>query len=253
MRKRVGRPGFESGRRRGASAPSFSPDSLAGLQLWRDATDAGSITLNAGNVAQINDKSGNARHFSQATASQQPAYVSGQYIQFAAGGAGSNLLSGGIAASAVMSTTDNTLFIVLRADVGGFSSGTRFIGDGTFNGITGNGSGVLCRLWTGATGTSDRNLTLSEETKYIITIRRYGGGATLAASANGGTETSAAAGVALSSLAQNWNLPCNDSALRAAYRFYEDICYNVALSVAEVNQVGQYLATKHSLTWTDIS
>jgi len=42
--------------------------------LWLDADDASTITLNGGNVAQWDDKSGNARNATQATAASQPAY-----------------------------------------------------------------------------------------------------------------------------------------------------------------------------------
>lgn len=86
-------------------------------------------------------------------------------------------------------------------------------------------------------------------------MRRYGGAvtSTLAGSLNGGTETSVASAGTLTGLAQPWNLPAADTTFKPSCRFHEEIVYNVALSVAEVNQVGQYLATKHSLTWTDIS
>ena len=39
--------------------------------LWLDGADASTITLNGSTVSQWNDKSGNGRHVSQATASQQ--------------------------------------------------------------------------------------------------------------------------------------------------------------------------------------
>ena len=234
---------------------SFSPDSLAGLQLWHDATDAGSITLNGGNVDTINDKSGNGRHFSQATASQQPPYVSGQYIQFEYGAAGKDFLTGGINASAILSTADNTIFVVLQADAGQLSNGLVYLGDGTFNGLGSNGTGWRCRLWNGTLGQSDINLAAAEGTKYILTLRRYGGAvaSTLAGSLNGGPETSVASAGTLTGLAQPWQLPAADSTFKAAYRFHEQVIYNRALSVGEVNQVGQYLAAKHSLSWTDIT
>jgi hypothetical protein len=40
--------------------------------LWLDAADANTITLNSSTVSQWNDKSGNGRHVSQATASLRP-------------------------------------------------------------------------------------------------------------------------------------------------------------------------------------
>jgi len=42
--------------------------------LWLDAADASTITLNGTAVSQWNDKSGNSRNFSQATAGNQPVY-----------------------------------------------------------------------------------------------------------------------------------------------------------------------------------
>jgi hypothetical protein len=51
----------------------WHPDQLGStLALWLDANDASTITLNGSTVAQWNDKSGNARHVSQATATNQP-------------------------------------------------------------------------------------------------------------------------------------------------------------------------------------
>jgi hypothetical protein len=56
-------------------ATAWTPASLgASLALWLDADDASTITLNASTVSQWNDKSGNARHASQASAANQPLY-----------------------------------------------------------------------------------------------------------------------------------------------------------------------------------
>jgi hypothetical protein len=54
----------------------WRPDELgASLALWLDAEDTASITLNGSTVAQWDDKSGNGRNASQATASVQPTYL----------------------------------------------------------------------------------------------------------------------------------------------------------------------------------
>jgi len=55
-----------------AGASSFSPDDISGLQLWLDASDETTITESSGSVSQWDDKSGNANHVSQGTASAQP-------------------------------------------------------------------------------------------------------------------------------------------------------------------------------------
>lgn len=60
------------GRRR-----AWTPAELgANLALWLDAEDAASITLNGSTVSQWSDKSGNNRHATQATAANQPLYLS---------------------------------------------------------------------------------------------------------------------------------------------------------------------------------
>jgi hypothetical protein len=53
----------------------FSPRSIAGLQLWMDATRISSLTFNGSSVSQANDLSGNGRHFTQGTGANQPTYA----------------------------------------------------------------------------------------------------------------------------------------------------------------------------------
>lgn len=56
--------------------PRFNPKMLPGLQLWLDAADSSTVTLNSGNVSEWRDKSASAVHYSQATAAYQPGYSS---------------------------------------------------------------------------------------------------------------------------------------------------------------------------------
>lgn len=71
-------PGIYEGKEALASSPfplgvaAFNPGSIAGLMAWYDAADTATITSNAGRVSQWNDKSGNARHLTQATGLNQP-------------------------------------------------------------------------------------------------------------------------------------------------------------------------------------
>lgn len=55
-----------------ALARQFDPRTIPGIALWLDASDASSLTLNGSTVSEWRDKSGNARHFAQATAASQP-------------------------------------------------------------------------------------------------------------------------------------------------------------------------------------
>jgi hypothetical protein len=78
----------EAMRRAGTWPTTFTnPTSLTGLQLWLDASDAstlfdatsgGSLVAADGAVARWADKSGNARHFTQATAGSRPARKTNQ-------------------------------------------------------------------------------------------------------------------------------------------------------------------------------
>ena len=54
---------------------AWTPAALgSNLELWLDANDSSTITLNGSHVSQWNDKSGKARHLSQDTVSSQPQY-----------------------------------------------------------------------------------------------------------------------------------------------------------------------------------
>lgn len=55
-----------------AAAPSFLPTDIAGLELWLDAQDSGSITETSGEVSQWDDNSTAANNVVQATAANQP-------------------------------------------------------------------------------------------------------------------------------------------------------------------------------------
>ncbi len=57
-----------------AAGDSWTPAQIT-TALWLDAADASTITLNSTTVSQWNDKSGNSRNFSQATAGNQPVYL----------------------------------------------------------------------------------------------------------------------------------------------------------------------------------
>jgi hypothetical protein len=54
-------------------ASAWTPKAVPGLFAWYDFADSSSITLNSGNISQINDKSGNGKTMTQATAAAQPA------------------------------------------------------------------------------------------------------------------------------------------------------------------------------------
>jgi hypothetical protein len=57
-------------------ATGFDPRRIAGLELWLNPADTATLTLNGSTVSQINDASGNGRHFVQSTGGSQPGQTS---------------------------------------------------------------------------------------------------------------------------------------------------------------------------------
>lgn len=85
-------------------------------ELWFDADDASTITLNGSNVSQWDDKSGNGRHATQGVAAQQPVYTENAIngnpsLTFA------NTAKSLLMASSVF-TTNPKVFIVLKSTTG---------------------------------------------------------------------------------------------------------------------------------------
>lgn len=98
----------------------FDPDSIAGLEFWLDASDAATFTFASGTiVSQWNDKSGNARHVSQATSTLQPTRDTTQNSLYAVRFDGGDRLDG----SNVSMTTAHTTFIVFKDTGAQFNSG----------------------------------------------------------------------------------------------------------------------------------
>lgn len=70
-------PGILAQRRHGGGGPVLWTPAQLSTAAWFDGDDAGTITLDSGAVSQWADKSGNARHASQATASNRPSVAAG--------------------------------------------------------------------------------------------------------------------------------------------------------------------------------
>lgn len=122
---RIGQVGRLSSRRAAVQAPpatAWTPAALdSSLALWLDAADASTITLNGSNVAQWNDKSGNARHATQITPARQPLYdpvgLDGQPT-IRCDGVDDNLTAN--AAAAAFGSNNFLFFLVVRfSSIGG--------------------------------------------------------------------------------------------------------------------------------------
>lgn len=143
----------------GAVAPPepFSPDDLANLALWLDASDSGTVTLNGSDVSAWADKSGNGRNMSQGSAALQPAYVTNAHnglatLRFT----GSEYL--GIASDDLFRTVAAvTVYAVLLVSVNDHIAIALW---------GGTGIGTSVRLSVGAEG---------DEPKYRVQYRRLNG------------------------------------------------------------------------------
>lgn len=103
----------------GSEGEVFSPDNIAGLLAWYDASDTDSITASGANVSQINDKSGNDEHLQQGVTNNMPQTGTKtqnglNVLEFA----GNDYLSldGTVAATALtgIDATDCTIFMTLN-------------------------------------------------------------------------------------------------------------------------------------------
>ena len=118
--------------RRGRAWPVMSitsPGELNGLQLWMDgadsttmydATTGGSLVAANGAVARWEDKSGNSRHATQATAGFRPVRKTAQQnglgaLEFASGSSQRLAVSGSAATLKFLHSTAYTLFCVVKA------------------------------------------------------------------------------------------------------------------------------------------
>lgn len=226
----------------------FTPRSIANLSLWLDAADTATITQVAGAVSQWNDKSGNAYHATQATGANQPitntrTVNSKNVLDFD----GSNDYMATAAFTAISQPL--TIFLVMQLDQ---TSTTKGVTQTFVDGILTTNRAVIYsitapsdfRVYAGATVTgsaADTNLNCHTfvANGASSSIRKNGG---TAVTGNAGTHT--LTGVTIGS---RFNFVENTDGVYCEY-----IIYNSSLSNANMNLVGNYLATKWGFTWTNL-
>lgn len=234
---------------RGNVTPPFTPLSISGCQLWLDASDTSSITHTSNSVSQWNDKSGNARHATQGTAVNQPVtntrtvnslnvidYPPSPFRQLDLG-TGINSVWLGANTVFLVTNTDNT-----SLDRGYFECSGTPQGQGI---VVSNNTVRKARFRHGNSSLADVSGTLN--TNPMILARTYNGASSVTGYIDGGTGVSqtAAAVTATSNTLMG-------SSFGTDGLYAEVIVYNSALSTTDMNRVGQYLATKWGITWTNI-
>lgn len=243
----------------------FSPLGVAGLTLWLDAKDpntlydanvAGSLVADGGTVGRWEDKSGNGRHFTQATGANEPVWTGGRIVFPFNGSSSSVLLTSGLAISNFASTTDNCWIVVARFP-GTPTAGTQLIGNpastGTVDLSVAAGPVMRFIAWNGTSGQSIvASAPFAGDTTYVIIGRRNG--ATLGISLNGGTEATVTTAGALTQNVGNLGIPFPTAAACSDIWFYEAILFDVDPGLAIRNAAGAALAAKHgAASWTPLA
>lgn len=239
----IGRSGFLKGTPVTPPTPSFAPTDISGLQLWLDATDSDTITESGGSVSQWDDKSGNANHAVQASGSLQPTYT-GSAVDYD--------INETMTLSSNITLTDTTLFVVgqkeattsfghhaISRPAAGNDFSLRF--DGYF---TSDEPGFYVG---GADGRWGSGNGVSAATDIILTARFEESTKRREGYTNGA--------LILDDDGEATAIPTNHSVIHIGstveqgMQLKEVLIFNRRLSEAEMDQIGTYLADKHSISW----
>jgi hypothetical protein len=231
-------------------ATGFNPKSIAGLKVWLDATDSSTLTLNGSAVSEWRDKSGNAFHFSQAVANNQPAYtgtINGK-AAVAFDGTNDGLDRTGVTNSSIADSTGACAFLVYElsgtdSQYAAFKTSTAGSGHDRFNSTTYHGYFRQSRFvnLTPPPPSSGRVLlTSSSSVNSDAQVLRVNGAAYL-------TETCATTFATWRALtSQSWAVGYDASYLTGSIG--EVIVFGRAMTSSEIATVERALARKWGIT-----
>lgn len=229
-------------------ASGFNPRTLSGLQIWADASASSSVTLNSGNVSELADLSGNKRHLQEATAANQPAYLTN-------GRNGRNVVDFGTAngkrlvqslASAVTIAQPHTAFFAFKTPASGGYTLFDVVNatvDGTGRIIGYGNAATELRLEAGVGAPA----TVVADAWYVVVCVFNGTSSVRRMNTTTGTTYSAGTRSFSDRLVvgANYGLAGGLRSLLGEIGFY-----NKALSDAEATTVIRYLARKWAVTLT---
>lgn len=239
------------------SGGAASPLDVAGCVLWLDGSDASSLFVDAGTtpvsvdsdvIYQWNDKSGEGNHAVQSSATSRPAYRTAVQNGLAVSrfdGSNDSLI---VPQPVTVDTATFCIFLVSKANDATTERIPLHIGVGA------NGMGIAQYTWT----TGQKGFLLggvawvepfipADTGWHLWLLRRSGGTATLYDS-----------GIPIVDTASEPVTPTTQTSLGdyngsapAACDIAEAIVHE-NISVASVNLLGNYLASKWDIAWTDI-
>jgi hypothetical protein len=235
----------------GTTPPAFTPSDIAGLRLWLKADDAATVINTAGAVDEWRDKSGNSYH-ATATTTLRPTTgtrtLNGKNVLDFDGTTDWMILPSGLYA---VPAGPNTLFSVYVSDN---------TGDATQELICGATAGNAIRYCTAFTATTftvinrTTSLALTSMADVRDTNPRASGlirsGVNITPFVNGVKGTAGTNAEDFTCASLFIGAQPNTGTNRFNGVMAEHIWYNSALSDADCNRVGAYLATEWGATWT---
>lgn len=242
---------------------SFTPTDISGLKAWYDFSVAASnlwqnsarttpISADGQGIQGVTDKSGQGKHLVVTTSSQAPQYktaiINGKSI---ARFDGSSDVMYSTATLSAMSTW--TLFIAAKKRSAPVSS-SQYLFSGADGATieTVSGTSTTGLVWDWDDISASRNLGGTATNTNIIVVRVAGTGTNqMNIRLNGGAGlTFSPDGVVASALLMNFGASADQSFSFGDYDLGESFIYDTALSLANINLAGPYLATKWGTTWT---
>lgn len=228
------------------SSGVFTPLEISGLQLWLDANDTETITLNSNTVSSWNDKSGNGYHVSQSTATNQPTYTysalnSKNVVRFD----GANDVLTNTTDTPVGGSTNRTVFVVFNHN-SGIIKYPFVLGNST---STGQAFGISQEIAVRVNSGSRKWSTAVDSTHAIVTIVLDGTSTTdLSAWKNGSSLTVSSTAVQTINTAAGFIIGNGPSGGNLQGDVAEIIVYNSALSTSDRQSVESYLSTKWGIS-----
>ena len=226
---------------------TFSPRSISGLAAWYDASDSSRVVLNAGNVSQIADKSGNNRNATQATAARQPLYQAA--LQNGRNGVRNDKAESFLQFDSPLGTA-MTLFYAGKPST---QSNSYILGGSTSD------TGILSRFNNGGTirdyewwngGGSDRLIIATSQAGFSVIGLTHQDAGPIFSYVNGAqTNTKATASATITGTSLKILGAANTAGSAPANNEYgEFLVYNRVLTTAERQRVERYLATRWNIT-----
>lgn len=249
-----------SGFIQGGGAAPFAPTDIANCAVWIDPSDGTTITSSGGTCSQINDKSGNSAHLTQSTSGSRPATGSRTLnslnvldydgsADYMVGAWPTGLVNDSDGATFIVVFDPDTVSVSQQYLWSGFQggglisgSGIGFTGPSTYQFQAASGNGIAAAPSSSSLGAHSG-----------IYRRGFGSAGTTQAIYDGNV-TAGTTSTNFAVTTNGWNVGRQgfNGTLYYDGGIAEIIVYSRAITNTEINQVGNYLASKWGISWTTV-